>query len=156
MPPLPTVSAGSEGLYRQHPDGSRRPAHQYQLDGRANAPWSEGQSPNKNPPTAGIRNGSAIRLRVAVILRSVVTNEDEAVAIANGTEFGLYDYVFTGDTNRGMRVARQLRTGNVGINTAQRNHEAPFGGFKMSGVGRDGGSFGLHAYSELQSIVWPG
>jgi acyl-CoA reductase-like NAD-dependent aldehyde dehydrogenase len=83
-------------------------------------------------------------------------DEDDAVAIANGTEFGLYDYVFTADTARAMRVARQLRTGNVGINTAQRNHEAPFGGFKMSGVGRDGGSFGLHAYSELQSIVWPG
>ena len=83
-------------------------------------------------------------------------DEDEAVALANGTEFGLYDYVFTADTARGMRVARQLRTGNVGINTAQRNHEAPFGGFKQSGVGRDGGSFGLHAYSELQSIVWPG
>ena len=83
-------------------------------------------------------------------------DEDEAVAIANGTEFGLYDYVFSADTARAMRVAKQLRTGNVGINTAQRNHEAPFGGFKMSGVGRDGGSFGLHAYSELQSIVWPG
>jgi acyl-CoA reductase-like NAD-dependent aldehyde dehydrogenase len=83
-------------------------------------------------------------------------DEDEAVALANGTEFGLYDYVFTADTARGMRVARQLRSGNVGINTAQRNHEAPFGGFKQSGVGRDGGSFGLHAYSELQSIVWPG
>ena len=83
-------------------------------------------------------------------------SEDEAIAVANGTEFGLYDYVFSADTGRAMNVARQLRTGNVGINTAQRNHEAPFGGFKMSGVGRDGGSFGLHAYSELQSIVWPG
>lgn len=81
---------------------------------------------------------------------------DEGIAIANSTEFGLYDYVFTADTARGMDVARQLRTGNVGINTAQRNHEAPFGGFKQSGVGRDGGSFGLHAYSELQSIIWPG
>ena len=83
-------------------------------------------------------------------------DEDEAVALANSTEFGLYDYVFSADTARGMRVARQLRSGNVGINTAQRNHEAPFGGFKQSGVGRDGGSYGLHAYSELQSIVWPG
>jgi acyl-CoA reductase-like NAD-dependent aldehyde dehydrogenase len=83
-------------------------------------------------------------------------DEDEAVSIANGTEFGLYDYVFSADTTRCLRVAKQLRTGNVGLNTAQRNHEAPFGGFKMSGVGRDGGSFGLHAYSELQSIVWPG
>jgi acyl-CoA reductase-like NAD-dependent aldehyde dehydrogenase len=83
-------------------------------------------------------------------------DEDEGVALANGTEFGLYDYVFSADTARAMRVARQLRSGNVGINTAQRNHEAPFGGFKQSGVGRDGGSFGLQAYSELQSIVWPG
>jgi acyl-CoA reductase-like NAD-dependent aldehyde dehydrogenase len=83
-------------------------------------------------------------------------DEDEAIAIANGTEFGLYDYVFSADTSRAMDVASRLRTGNVGINTAQRNHEAPFGGFKQSGVGRDGGSFGLHAYSELQSIVWPG
>ena len=46
--------------------------------------------------------------------------------------------------------------GNVGINTAQRNMEAPFGGFKMSGVGRDGGDFGLYAYTEIQTVVWPG
>jgi acyl-CoA reductase-like NAD-dependent aldehyde dehydrogenase len=91
-----------------------------------------------------------------VVVVVAFDDEDEAVAIANGTEFGLYDYVFSGDTARALRVAKQLRTGNVGLNTAQRNHEAPFGGFKMSGVGRDGGSFGLHAYSELQSIVWPG
>lgn len=83
-------------------------------------------------------------------------DEDEGVALANGTDFGLYDYVFSADSGRAMRVAKQLRSGNVGINTAQRNHEAPFGGFKLSGVGRDGGSFGLQAYSELQSIVWPG
>jgi acyl-CoA reductase-like NAD-dependent aldehyde dehydrogenase len=83
-------------------------------------------------------------------------DEDEAIATANGSEYGLYDYVFTRDSERGMRVASQLRSGNVGINTAQRNHETPFGGFKMSGVGRDGGDFGLHAYTEMQSVVWPG
>jgi acyl-CoA reductase-like NAD-dependent aldehyde dehydrogenase len=81
--------------------------------------------------------------------------EDEGVAIANDSEFGLYDYVYSGDAGRAYRVARQLRAGHVGINTAQRNHEAPFGGFKMSGVGRDGGQFGLHAYTELQSVIWP-
>ena len=58
------------------------------------------------------------------------------------------------DTSRAFAWRRQLRAGHVGINTAQRNHEAPFGGFKMSGVGRDGGDFGLEAYSEMQSIVW--
>jgi len=83
-------------------------------------------------------------------------DEEEAVALANDSDYGLYDYVFSGDTAKAYRVARQLRCGHVGINTAQRNHEAPFGGFKMSGVGRDGGEFGLRAYTELQSIVWPG
>jgi acyl-CoA reductase-like NAD-dependent aldehyde dehydrogenase len=83
-------------------------------------------------------------------------DEDDGVALANGTDFGLNDYVFTGDTARGMRVARQLRSGSVAINTAQQSPEAPFGGFKLSGVGRDRGSFAMHAYSELQSIVWPG
>jgi acyl-CoA reductase-like NAD-dependent aldehyde dehydrogenase len=83
-------------------------------------------------------------------------DEDEAVSIANRSEFGLYDYVFSKDSARAYNVATQLRSGNVGINTAQRNHETPFGGFKKSGVGRDGGRFGFHAYGELQSIVWPG
>jgi NAD-dependent aldehyde dehydrogenases len=82
--------------------------------------------------------------------------EEEAIAIANDSDYGLYDYVFSEDTARAYGIAMQLQCGNVGINTAQRNHESPFGGFKMSGVGRDGGDFGLHAYTELQSIVWPG
>ena len=83
-------------------------------------------------------------------------DEDEAIAVANSSEFGLYDYVFSSDTAKAYDVATRLRSGNVGINTAQRNQETPFGGFKKSGVGRDGGKFGFHAYSELQSIVWPG
>ena len=83
-------------------------------------------------------------------------DEDEGVALANGTDFGLNDYVFTADTARAMRAARRMRSGSVAVNTAQQSPEAPFGGFKLSGVGRDRGSFALHAYSELQSIVWPG
>ena len=83
-------------------------------------------------------------------------DDDEAIAIANSTDFGLYDYVFSTDSDRAYRTAQQLRSGNVGINTAQRNHDAPFGGFKMSGVGRDGGDFGMIAYTEMQTIVWPG
>ncbi|MEX2256302.1 MAG: aldehyde dehydrogenase family protein [Acidimicrobiia bacterium] len=83
-------------------------------------------------------------------------DDDEAIAIANDSDYGLYDYVFSEDTAKAYGVAQQLEAGHVGINTAQRNHEAPFGGFKMSGVGRDGGDFGLHAYTEIQSIIWPG
>ncbi len=81
-------------------------------------------------------------------------DEEEGISIANDSDFGLYDYVFSADTARAFRVAKLLRAGHVGINSAQRNHEAPFGGFKMSGVGRDGGDYGLEAYSELQSIIW--
>jgi len=81
-------------------------------------------------------------------------DEDEGIAIANDTEFGLYDYVFSKDGARALRAAKQLQAGHVGINTAQRNHDAPFGGFKMSGVGRDGGDFGILAYSEPQAIIW--
>jgi len=81
-------------------------------------------------------------------------DDDEGIAIANDTEFGLYDYVFSKDAGRAFKAAKRLRAGHVGVNTAQRNHDAPFGGFKMSGVGRDGGDYGLLAYSEMQSIIW--
>ncbi len=82
--------------------------------------------------------------------------EEEGIALADDTDYGLIDYVWSGDVARAFRVARRLRAGGVGINTVGRNMEAPFGGFKKSGVGRDVGSYALHAYSELQSIVWPG
>jgi len=81
-------------------------------------------------------------------------DEEEGIAIANDSEFGLYDYVFTKDGARALRVAKRLQAGHVGINTAQRNHDAPFGGFKKSGVGRDGGDYGLLAYTEPQAIIW--
>ncbi|GGW60365.1 aldehyde dehydrogenase family protein [Streptomyces caelestis] len=83
-------------------------------------------------------------------------DEEEGVALADDTDYGLIDYVWSADVARAFRVARRLRAGGVGINTVGRNMEAPFGGFKKSGVGRDVGSYALHAYSEVQAIVWPG
>jgi acyl-CoA reductase-like NAD-dependent aldehyde dehydrogenase len=91
-----------------------------------------------------------------VVVAIPFDDEEEGIAIANDSDFGLYDYVFSGDTARAFRVAKQLRAGHVGINTAQRNMDAPFGGFKMSGLGRDGGDYSLEAYSEMQSIIWAG
>ncbi|MHC6627791.1 aldehyde dehydrogenase family protein [Streptomyces globosus] len=82
--------------------------------------------------------------------------EDEAVALANDSDYGLLSYVWSRDAARAFRVARRLRAGGVGVNTVGRNMEAPFGGFKRSGVGRDVGSYALHAYSEVQAIVWAG
>ncbi|MEU9913491.1 aldehyde dehydrogenase family protein [Streptomyces sp. NPDC051001] len=83
-------------------------------------------------------------------------DEEEGIALAGDSEYGLIDYVWSGDVARAFRVARRLRAGGVGVNTVGRNMEAPFGGFKKSGVGRDVGSYALHAYSEVQAIVWPG
>ncbi|MFB7246007.1 aldehyde dehydrogenase family protein [Streptomyces populi] len=83
-------------------------------------------------------------------------DEEEAIALADDSDYGLIDYVWSGDVARAFRVARRLRAGGVGVNTVGRNMEAPFGGFKKSGVGRDVGSYALHAYSETQAIVWPG
>jgi acyl-CoA reductase-like NAD-dependent aldehyde dehydrogenase len=82
-------------------------------------------------------------------------DEDEGIAISNDSSYGLYDYVFSKDTPRAYAVARRLRAGNVGINTTGRNSHTPFGGFKMSGIGRMDGKWGMHTYSEIQSIVWP-
>ncbi|WP_432025353.1 aldehyde dehydrogenase family protein [Streptomyces sp. 1222.5] len=83
-------------------------------------------------------------------------DEEEGVALANDSDYGLLDYVWSGDVARAFRVARRLRAGGVGVNTVGRNMEAPFGGFKKSGVGRDVGVYALHAYSEVQALVWPG
>jgi acyl-CoA reductase-like NAD-dependent aldehyde dehydrogenase len=81
-------------------------------------------------------------------------NAAEAIAIANDSDFGLYGYVWSGDLARGLQVARALRTGTVQINGAPVNGDAPFGGYKLSGIGRDGGTYALNAYSELKYIGW--
>ncbi len=80
--------------------------------------------------------------------------DDEAIALANNSDYGLYSYVFSADQSRAYRIGQQLETGNVGLNLVQPHMEAPFGGFKMSGIGRDRGRFGLEAYSEIQALAW--
>jgi len=129
------------------------------LDGRRPAGMDTGYYVGPTLLTGCTTAMTPVRDEIFGPVLSVVSYEgddDEAIAIANDTSFGLYDYVFSTDTARAYAMAAQLRSGNVGINTAQRNPETPFGGFKMSGVGRDGGDYGLHAYTELQSVVWPG
>lgn len=79
--------------------------------------------------------------------------EDEAVAMANDTEFGLAAYVFTQSTARQWRVGEALEYGMVGINTgAISNEVAPFGGVKQSGLGREGSKFGIEEYLEMKYL----
>ena len=79
--------------------------------------------------------------------------EAEAIEIANDTEFGLIAYVSSADPERANRVARKLAAGRVLINTIGHDPFAPFGGFKQSGIGREGGIFGLEEYLEPKAII---
>ena len=79
-------------------------------------------------------------------------DEEEAIAIANDTPYGLAAYVQTGDATKGERVARALRAGMVRINGAGLSMGHPFGGYKQSGIGREGGVFGLEDFLETKII----
>jgi len=78
--------------------------------------------------------------------------EEEAIAIANDTPYGLTNYVQTQDNDRARRVARQLRSGMVEMNGQARGAGAPFGGYGQSGNGREGGEWGIEEFCEVKSI----
>ncbi|MGJ6124164.1 aldehyde dehydrogenase [Mycolicibacterium sp. Y3] len=78
--------------------------------------------------------------------------EEQAVAIANDSEFGLGGTVWTTDADRGTEIARRVHTGSIGVNDYQLDVAAPFGGVKSSGLGRELGPEGLAAYQQLKSI----
>ncbi|MGA0568517.1 NAD-dependent succinate-semialdehyde dehydrogenase [Rathayibacter sp. KR2-224] len=83
-------------------------------------------------------------------------DEDEAVKIANDTEFGLVSYVFTKDLARGQRMIERLQTGMMGLNVGVvSNAAAPFGGVKQSGLGREGGFEGIHEYLSTKYTLTP-
>jgi succinate-semialdehyde dehydrogenase / glutarate-semialdehyde dehydrogenase len=81
------------------------------------------------------------------------TNEAEAIALANDSEFGLAGYFYSRDIGRVWRVAEALECGIVGINTGIISTEvAPFGGIKQSGVGREGSRYGIEDYLEIKYL----
>jgi len=86
---------------------------------------------------------------------SVITykTEEEAIAIANDTVYGLHAYVSSSDIERAQRVAAQINAGRVAINTISHDALAPFGGFKQSGLGREGGLYGLEEQLEPKVII---
>ncbi len=80
-------------------------------------------------------------------------NEAEALAIANDTAYGLSALVLSGDRERGVRVAQQIDSGRVLLNTLDHEPKAPFGGFKQSGLGREMGKWGMQAYLEAKTLL---
>lgn len=83
------------------------------------------------------------------------STEEEVIARANGTLMGLGASVWTTDTKQAERIARQLQAGSVWVNThAEIAPEYPFGGFKQSGLGVEGGQVGLKAFCNCQSLYF--
>lgn len=81
---------------------------------------------------------------------------DDAVRIANDSDYGLAGSVWTGDVAQGLDIARRVRTGTYGVNQYTMDFIAPFGGYKASGIGREFGREGLEHYTEIKTIVPPG
>ncbi|MEV6927383.1 aldehyde dehydrogenase family protein [Dactylosporangium sp. NPDC051485] len=80
-------------------------------------------------------------------------DEEDQIRIANDTNYGLNSAVFTNDENRAWEFARQIRSGTVGHNAHRNSHAFAFGGFKQSGIGREGGREGLMPYLETKAII---
>jgi succinate-semialdehyde dehydrogenase/glutarate-semialdehyde dehydrogenase len=88
---------------------------------------------------------------VAAVMK--FSTEQEAIAAANDTQFGLASYFYSRDIGRVWRVAEKLEYGMVGINTGLISSEvAPFGGIKQSGLGREGSKYGIEEYLELKYL----
>jgi len=80
-------------------------------------------------------------------------DDEDAIRIANDTPYGLSGYVSSGDPERAKRVAARLRTGMVHINGASIDLQAPFGGYKQSGNGREWGREGLEEFVEVKAVM---
>jgi acyl-CoA reductase-like NAD-dependent aldehyde dehydrogenase len=83
-------------------------------------------------------------------------DDDDAVRIANDSDYGLAGYVLSESDDRALAVARRLRAGSIGLNgTAAYGADTPFGGYKASGIGRQNGVAGFDQYLEIKSVAAP-
>ena len=87
-----------------------------------------------------------------VLVMTRYSTIDEAIDIANDTPYGLAAAVWAGDQGKAISIAKRIRAGQCAINGGEPNHEAPFGGYKESGNGREFGEAGLHEYCELKAM----
>ena len=94
---------------------------------------------------------------IAVPAGRVARNPDEALALANDTEFGLASYFYARDMGRVWRIAEGIESGIVGINVGIISNEVgPFGGVKQSGLGREGSKYGIEDFLELKYLCMGG
>ena len=151
----PLIDADAARQGRRARRGRRRP--------RARA-RSSAATPATAPATSTTRPSSPTCPTTRALLQEEIfgpvapvrgfADEDEAIAAANDTEFGLVAYVYTSDLKRALRVVERLETGMVGLNQGiVSNPAAPFGGIKQSGFGREGGPEGIEEYLETKYVA---
>ena len=132
-------------------DRAREEGHEILRGGRRTDAW------NYEPTLVRPRSNDAeiVQREVfgPVLTLQTFADEDEAIALANGTDYGLSGIVYTGSLGRADRVGRAVRAGTVWVNTfLVRDLTAPFGGVGISGIGREGGDFALDFYSDLKTL----
>ena len=109
-------------------------------------------------PTLFCDAKSSMRIAQEEIFGPVLTTiefstEEEAINIANDTDYGLAGYIWTNDNGRAMRMSRHVEAGMLWVNSENnRNLPSPFGGIKMSGIGRDGGDYSFDFYMETKNV----
>jgi aldehyde dehydrogenase (NAD+) len=111
-------------------------------------------------PTIFVDAKNSMRIAREEVFGPVLTiipfdTEEDAIALANDTNYGLAAYIQTGSPDRAERVAARLRAGMVHVNGGPHRYGSPFGGYKMSGNGREGGLFGLEDFMEVKTLHQP-
>ena len=151
----PLVHTGHFDKVMSYMDAAREDGATIAVGGERRADLGPG---NYLTPTLFTRADNSMRIAREEIFGPVLTaidfdTEEEAVRIANDTPYGLSAYAWTGDTGRAMRLARRIETGMLWINSENnRNLPSPFGGIKMSGIGRDGGDYSFDFYMETKNV----
>ena len=151
----PLVHTGHFDKVMSYMDAARQDGATIAVGGERRADLGPG---NYLTPTLFTRADNSMRIAREEIFGPVLTaidfdTEEEAVRIANDTPYGLSAYAWTGDTGRAMRLARRIETGMLWINSENnRNLPSPFGGIKMSGIGRDGGDYSFDFYMETKNV----
>jgi 5-carboxymethyl-2-hydroxymuconic-semialdehyde dehydrogenase len=151
----PLVHTGHFDKVMSYMDIAKQDGARIAVGGNARSDLGAG---NYVEPTLFCDAQNTMRIAQEEIFGPVLTamsfeTEEEAINMANDTQYGLAGYIWTNDTGRAMRMAKHVEAGMIWVNSENnRNLPSPFGGIKMSGVGRDGGDFSFDFYMETKNV----
>lgn len=154
----PLIHTGHCNKVMSYMDAAREDGATIAVGGQRYTEANVNANGNYVQPTLFTDANNTMRVAREEIFGPVLTElsfdtEEQAIAMANDSEYGLSAYAWTSDHGRAMRLAQQIETGMLWINSENnRNLPSPFGGIKMSGVGRDGGDYSFEFYMETKNV----